>query len=62
VKPFDNILDDGFGYYLTTHPESPERYGDRAVPVVVDSSASARLPEPLPRFTWPYPMSEPQRK
>lgn len=22
VKPFDNILDDGFGYYLTTHPET----------------------------------------
>jgi len=22
VKPFDNILDDGFGYYLTTHPEA----------------------------------------
>ncbi|HWS65034.1 MAG TPA: LysR substrate-binding domain-containing protein, partial [Steroidobacteraceae bacterium] len=22
VKPFDNVLDDGFGYYLTTHPEA----------------------------------------
>jgi len=22
VKPFDNILDDGFGYYLTTHPDA----------------------------------------
>jgi DNA-binding transcriptional LysR family regulator len=22
VKPFDNILDDGFGYYLITHPEA----------------------------------------
>jgi DNA-binding transcriptional LysR family regulator len=22
VKPFDNILDDGYGYYLTTHPEA----------------------------------------
>jgi DNA-binding transcriptional LysR family regulator len=22
VKPFDNSLDDGFGYYLTTHPEA----------------------------------------
>ena len=22
VKPFDNILDDGFGYYLSTHPDA----------------------------------------
>ena len=22
AKPFDNILDDGFGYYLTTHPDA----------------------------------------
>src|SRR6202140_640387 len=22
VRPFDNSLDDGFGYYLTTHPEA----------------------------------------
>ena len=21
VKPFDNTLDDGYGYYLITHPE-----------------------------------------
>ena len=28
VKPFDNSLDDGFGYYLTTHPEA---LGDTAV-------------------------------
>ncbi len=22
VKPFDNSLDDGYGYYLITHPEA----------------------------------------
>jgi DNA-binding transcriptional LysR family regulator len=22
VRPFDDSLDDGFGYYLTTHPEA----------------------------------------
>ncbi len=22
VKPFDNTLDDGYGYYLITHPEA----------------------------------------
>jgi DNA-binding transcriptional LysR family regulator len=28
VKPFEDILDDGYGYYLTTHPEA---LGDTAI-------------------------------
>ena len=28
IRPFDNILDDGFGYYLVTHPEG---LGDTAI-------------------------------
>ena len=36
IRPFDEMLDDGFGYYLVTHPEGLERYGDRAVPLLAD--------------------------
>jgi len=32
VKPFSNSLDDGYGYYLITHPEGPQRYRGGAVP------------------------------
>ena len=28
IRPFDNVLDDGFGYYLVTHPEG---LGDTAI-------------------------------
>jgi DNA-binding transcriptional LysR family regulator len=28
IKPFENILDDGYGYYLVTHPEG---LGDTAI-------------------------------
>jgi DNA-binding transcriptional LysR family regulator len=28
IKPYDNILDDGYGYYLITHPEG---LGDTAI-------------------------------
>jgi DNA-binding transcriptional LysR family regulator len=28
IKPFDNLLDDGYGYYLITHPEG---LGDTAI-------------------------------
>jgi len=33
IRPFDDILDDGFGYYLVTHPEG---HRNRAVPLVAD--------------------------
>ena len=53
IKPFDNSLDDGFGYYLITHPEGSQRYGDRAVPLLADRalrqhSAGARAPSIAP--------------
>jgi DNA-binding transcriptional LysR family regulator len=28
IRPFDEVLDDGFGYYLVTHPEG---LGDTAI-------------------------------
>ena len=42
VRPFDNILDDGYGYYLITHPGSAQRHGDRVVPLVADRALRHR--------------------
>ena len=42
VKPFDNLLDDGYGYYLITHPEGLWRHGDRVVPLVADPALRQR--------------------
>ena len=42
VKPFERQLDDGYGYYLITHPEGLERYRHRAVPLVADRALRQR--------------------
>ena len=36
IRPFDNMLDDGFGYYLDHPSGGPRGYGDRAVPLLAD--------------------------
>ena len=36
VKPVQATLDDGYGYYLMTHPEGSRRHGDRAVSLLAD--------------------------
>ena len=46
VKPFEDILDDGYGYYLITHPEGPRRYRDRAVPLLADRAIRQRFGRP----------------
>ena len=43
VKPFEDILDDGYGYYLITHPEALERYRGRPVPFLADRALRQRL-------------------
>ena len=58
VKPFEDILDDGYGYYLITHPEA---LGDTAIALFrswlierFGSGSAGRRPTSI----WRYPMSD----
>ena len=48
VKPFDNILDDGYGYYLITHPKALSDTAIALVPLLADRALRQR-PGAAPR-------------
>jgi DNA-binding transcriptional LysR family regulator len=49
VRPFDLWLDEGYGYYLTTHTRGPEQRGGGAVPLLAHRAVLRRRGRPPAR-------------